>query len=200
MSKIKIGNRDGKTLHEKIETACEGLTKTISYLSELCEVNTDVLQDLIHEKGKTRKKLADSFDTEIEKISIVPLRDEMKSKKQYILKRFDEIVESIPGIANRSQIDKTKFILYNGKVITSESADSIVDKLTSICIEEDESIYLYNKCQELLPVLNELAAIIKEHNAWILNPGSGNALFRYKGGLERDKIELNIGFFDMYKK
>lgn len=162
MKHLKIGKTSDADYRKIAAKACNLLTNCIPELKKSIEtVTTETLQDILIERGGTRKKLEETIRAEVKKVIIPAMRSKLENELVDILEYFDKTAHAIRRAASEASfIPIEKYMIHNGVVYITDF-EQIIDELCTLYAATEEQLEAYNLAVEVSGKLNRLNEICK---------------------------------------
>lgn len=170
MKRIKVGEKDHfqvKDINDRIRASKNVLDSSIPVIKAITGTfDTEVLHDIIGGTNNTRNELETAMLNDIEKLSSVIMKDELKNKLKIALSRYDEAAKAIiVAVNNISDIIPAQNWCVENDLVLIKDYNKIVEEITSIYITGDKGIELYKRLEDIVKELNNITAISKIYNA-----------------------------------
>lgn len=174
MKQLKIGKTSDTDYRKDAAKACSILTNCIPALKKSIEsVDTGTLQDILTEKGETRKELEKTIRAEVKKVVIPAMRSKLENELVDILGDFDKAANEIRRATSEAPfIPIEKYVIQNGRVGISDF-ENILDEVCTLYAKTEEQIEAYNLAVEVSEKLNRLNEICKPFSSGV-SLGFGN--------------------------
>lgn len=168
MKQLKIGKTSDTDYRHIAAKACNTLTNCIPALKKSIEtVNTEILQDILTQKGETRKELENTIRAEVKKVVIPAMRSKLENELVDILGDFDKAANEICRATSEATfIPIEKYVIQNGKVYISDF-ENILDEVCTLYATTEEQIEAYNLAVEVSEKLNRLNEICKPFSSGV---------------------------------
>ena len=136
-------------------------------------VNTETLQDILTQKGETRKELEKTIRAEVEKVVIPAMRSKLESELVDILGDFDKTANEIRRATSEAPfIPIEKYVIQNGKVCITDF-ENILDEVCTLYATTEEQVEADNLAVEVSDKLNRLNEICRPFSSGV-SLGFGN--------------------------
>lgn len=127
--------------------------------------DTEVLSDIIARSGNARRELEESITNDINKLSSVIMREELKTKLVDVLSTYDGASRSIFSVVNQmSDIIPAQNWYVENDSAHIQDHDKIIEESTSIYIIGEKGIALYNRLQDIAKELNSINELSQKYN------------------------------------
>lgn len=199
MKQLKIGKTSDTDYRHIAAKACNTLTNCIPALKKSIEtVNTETLQDILTQKGETRKELENTIRAEVKKVVIPAMRSKLENELVDILGDFDKAANEIRRATSEATfIPIEKYVIQNGRVSISDF-ENILDEVCTLYATTEEQIESYNLAVEVSEKLNRLNEICKPFSSGVsLRFGNPSPIVQKALGAN---FEVNIALIAKFKE
>lgn len=161
--RILIGKRGSKAIHDNLFSVCHRLTGLLPEIKEFVILDNETFKDILKGGVKTKKKIKDELNAEIEGIKILVFKKEIELKAKGIISSFDNLISRISDILSVG-VPVELFLLEGNNIVLDEKIlGPLIEEATSIYISEEKDIKLYELCNEIQPKIREVFELIQSY-------------------------------------